>query len=62
MRPKVTIIWVNYNSSSFIELVLESLQAIMGLDYPNYELIVVDNGSTDNSLSIIKETLRNIGE
>jgi len=51
----VSILWVNYNSLSFINLALESLQAIRDLDYPNYELIVVDNGSVDDSFDIIKK-------
>jgi len=55
--PKVSILWVNYNSLSFINLALESLQAVKDLDYPNYELIVVDNGSVDGSFEIIKKFL-----
>jgi GT2 family glycosyltransferase len=55
MEPKASILWVNYNSSSFIDLVLESLQAVKDLDYPNYELIIVDNGSVDDSFNTIKE-------
>jgi GT2 family glycosyltransferase len=51
----VSILWANYNSLSFINLALESLQAIRDLDYPNYELIVVDNGSVDGSFEIIKK-------
>jgi GT2 family glycosyltransferase len=51
----VSILWVNYNSSSFINLALESLQAIKDLDYPNYEVIIVDNGSVDGSFEIIKK-------
>ncbi|MEM0211667.1 MAG: glycosyltransferase family 2 protein [Candidatus Methanomethylicia archaeon] len=55
MFPKVSILWLNYNSLSFIDIVLESLQAVNELDYPNYELIVVDNGSTDGSFKIIRD-------
>ena len=55
--PMVSIIWVNYNSSKFIDVVLESLHGIINLDYPSYELIVVDNGSTDGSFEIIKNFL-----
>lgn len=50
----VSILWINYNSASFIELVLESLRGIRNLEYPNYELIIVDNHSNDGSFEIIK--------
>jgi len=56
--PPVSILWLNYNSFPFINIVLESLQGIQNLDYPNYELIIVDNGSTDGSLKIIKMLLQ----
>jgi len=55
--PLVSILWLNYNSSSFLDIVLESLGNIGDLDYPNYELIVVDNGSTDGSFETIKEVV-----
>ncbi len=53
--PKVTLIWLNYNSNSIIDVILESLEAIRNLDYPNFELIIVDNGSTDGSFDVIRE-------
>ena len=45
MWPKVSIIWLNYNSRRILDIVLRSLESIVGLDYPEdrYELIVVDN-------------------
>jgi len=55
--PKVTIIWLNYNSSKIMNIILRSLESIANLDYPNYELIVVDNGSIDKSFEKIKEFL-----
>jgi GT2 family glycosyltransferase len=58
MRPKVSFIWINYNSFSFIDLALESLEAIRDLDYSNCELIIVDNGSVDRSLIAIKDFIR----
>ena len=56
MWPKVSIIWLNYNSSRFMSIVLRSLESVAELDYPpdKYELIVVDNGSTDGSYEKIK--------
>jgi GT2 family glycosyltransferase len=57
--PKTSIIWLNHNSTRIIPIVLESLESIVNLDYPSdrYELIVVDNGSTDGSFEKIKELL-----
>lgn len=57
--PKVSIIWLNHNSSGILDIVLRSLESIVSLDYPSdkYELIVVDNGSTDNSFEKIREFL-----
>jgi len=57
--PKVSIIWLNYNSSKFMPIVLRSLESVAELDYPpdKYELIVVDNGSTDGSYEKIKDFL-----
>ena len=57
MNPKVSILWVNHNSSNFIELALESLTAIKEIDYPNYELIMVDNASNDGSFQTLKNFL-----
>jgi len=59
MWPKVSIIWLNYNSSKFMPIVLRSLESVAELDYPpdKYELIVVDNGSTDGSYEKIKDFL-----
>jgi GT2 family glycosyltransferase len=52
--PKASILWINYNSMNFIDIALGSLQAIADLDYPNYEVIIVDNASTDKSFDVIK--------
>jgi len=44
--PKVSIIVLNYNGQDCLENCLESLSQVV---YPNTEVIIVDNGSTDNS-------------
>lgn len=56
--PKVSFLWINYNSSSFIDLALKSLEAVGDIDYSNCELIVVDNGSIDNSFATIEGFVR----
>ncbi len=53
--PLVSILWLNYNSMKIIDIVLESLKAVEELDYPNYELIIVDNGSDDGSFEKIRD-------
>lgn len=50
--PKVAIIVLNYNGWRDTIECLESLQRIT---YPNYQIIVVDNGSTDDSVMQIRE-------
>lgn len=49
--PKVAIIILNWNGWRDTIECLESLQR---LNYPNYQIIVVDNGSTDDSKEKIK--------
>ena len=50
--PKVSIIVPVYNLENYIEKTIRSLQA---LTYNNFEIVIVDDGSTDSSLSIIKK-------
>ena len=59
--PPASILWVNYNSMGFIDVVEESLHSVKELDYPSYELIVVDNASTDGSFDAIKSCVKDIG-
>lgn len=55
--PKVFIIVLNWNGLSDTVRCLESIQA---LDYGNYEVIVVDNGSLNNSGANLKENFPRI--
>ncbi len=50
--PTVSIVILNYNGG---EDVLECLKSVTQIDYPSYEIIIVDNGSTDDSLLKIKK-------
>jgi GT2 family glycosyltransferase len=54
MQPKVSIIWLNYNSARFLSLALNSLKSLFDLNYDNYEIIIVDNASSDGSFEAIK--------
>lgn len=58
--PPVSIFWLNYNSNRIIDIAKQSLSSVKDLDYPNYELILVDNGSKDDSLKHLVKHLHNI--
>jgi len=55
--PKVSIIILNYNSKEYLANCLDTVKK---LEYPNYEVIVVDNASTDDSVSYIQNNLHSI--
>ncbi|KQL48718.1 hypothetical protein AN963_02650 [Brevibacillus choshinensis] len=50
--PLVSIITPSYNQGKYIR---ETIESVLSQDYPNIEFIVVDGGSTDDTLSILKE-------
>jgi O-antigen biosynthesis protein len=50
--PLVSVIVCSYNGGATLEQCLRSLAA---LDYPNYEVIVVNDGSTDDTRSILSQ-------
>lgn len=50
--PKLSIIIPNYNYGNYIE---ETILSVINQNYPNTELIIIDGGSTDNSIEIIKK-------
>ncbi|MGO8807701.1 MAG: glycosyltransferase [Candidatus Bathyarchaeia archaeon] len=56
--PKVSVLWVNYNSKHIIETAKKSLNALFSLNYPSFELVIVDNGSVDGSAEEIEKILQ----
>ncbi len=48
----VSIIIINYNGKHHLEKCLKSL---MQIDYKNYEIILVDNNSSDDSIDFVKK-------
>lgn len=53
--PLVTVVCTSYNHEAFIE---RSLNSVTNQDYKNIELIIVDNGSVDNSVAVINEWIK----
>jgi len=51
-HPKVTTIILNWNGK---EDTIECLESLKHITYPNYEILLVDNGSTDGSVESFRE-------
>jgi glycosyltransferase involved in cell wall biosynthesis len=49
--PKISVITVNFNNGEFLE---DTIKSVIDQGYPNLEYILIDGGSTDNSLEIIE--------
>jgi glycosyltransferase involved in cell wall biosynthesis len=50
--PRISIVVPSYNQGQFLE---ETILSVINQQYPNLELFVVDGGSKDNSVDIIKK-------
>ena len=51
--PLVSIVILNFNGKHFVERCVSS---VLGTDYSNFEVVFVDNGSTDDSLFIVEKS------
>lgn len=54
--PKVSVVCLCYNHAAYVE---RCLQSVLDQSYRHVEMIIVNDASTDNSATVIKEVLKN---
>ncbi len=55
--PKISIVTPSYNQGEFLD---ECIDSILSQNYPNLEYIIMDGGSTDGSVKIIKKYAKHL--
>ena len=50
--PKITVYMPNYNYGDYID---EAIQSVQKQVFKDWELIIIDDGSTDNSSQILEK-------
>lgn len=58
-HPLVSIVIPCYNHAQFVQ---ETIQSVIDQDYENIELIIIDDGSKDNSVEVIQEMISSCEE
>ena len=59
MRPKVYVLTSVFNDEKNIE---RSICSILSQSYKYFQYIIIDDGSTDKSKSIIKKTINKVSQ
>ncbi len=57
MSPKIIIVILNWNGRKYLE---QFLPSVTSSSYSNYEVVVADNGSTDDSLDFLRSNFRTV--
>lgn len=54
-KPKVSVLMVTYNQGRYIG---DAIKSVQNQDYPNWELIIMDDASTDNTKLVVDEFVK----
>lgn len=57
MVPKVFVITLNWNGKQWLE---DCLVSVLALDYPNFEVVMADNGSADGSVALVRQAFPSV--
>lgn len=52
MTPKVTVFIALYNAENYIK---ETIESVLNQTYTDYEILIINDGSTDNSVEVVKQ-------
>jgi GT2 family glycosyltransferase len=58
LLPRVSIIIVNYNGLQWFK---SFMSALVNTEYPDFEIVVVDNSSSDESVQYLKDNFKEVG-
>jgi len=54
LMVRASLIWLIYNSFGFIDIALGFIGSVLNLDFDDYEVVIVDNASSDGSFEVIR--------
>ena len=58
MKNSITVYILNHNYSKYLE---QSILSVLNQTYKNFKLLIIDDGSADNSKDILKNYLNDKG-